>query len=131
MGVVMKILSNWSEPVQPQNPRLVDTSIGSDGKTPLILAAENGHINICDYLITHQMANLSARDNNQYSALIHASMNNQIEVTKLLVYHNVNIRDLDAIHAAYLAAKNGHLETLKILVEKDEVVSEMAWINGI
>ena len=118
MGVEMNILSHWLEPVQPQNPRLVDTSSGADGKTPLILAAENGHIDVCDYLITHQMADLNANDNNHYSALIHASWNNQIEVTKVLVNHSVNINYQGAYTAAHLATQKGHLEVLKILEEK-------------
>ena len=129
MGVQINRFYEWASPLHRQNPRLVDTSSSAMGKTPLILAAEKGHIDVCDYLITHQMANLKARDNNQYSALIYASWNNQIEVTKLLVNHNVNTRDQDAIHAAYLAAENGHFEILKILVEKDEVVFENAWIG--
>ena len=64
MGVKLSRFKAWNEPFQRQNPRLVDTSSGANGKTPLILAAENGHIDVCDYLITHQMANLKARDNN-------------------------------------------------------------------
>ena len=130
MGVVINRFNEWAEPLQRQNPRLVDTSSGANGKTPLILAAENGHIEVCDYLITHQIANLKARDNNRNSALIHASWNNQVEVTKLLVNNNVNIRDQGASHAAYLAAENGHLEVLKLLVEKDEAVVELTWELG-
>ena len=130
MGVTLSRFKAWNEPFQRQNPRLVDTSSGANGKTPLILAAENGHIDVCDYLITHQMANLKARDNNCNSALIHASWNNQIEVTKLIVNHSGNIRLQGASHAAYLAAQNGHLEVLKVLVEKDEAVVELTWELG-
>ena len=97
------------------NPRLVDTSSGVDGKTPLILVAENGHIHVCDYLITHQTADLNANDNNHYSALIHASLNNQIEVTKGLVNHSFNINYQGAFTAAHLATQNWHLEVIKFL----------------
>ena len=129
-GVKISKFNAWNEPFQGQNPRLVDTSSGENGKTPLILAAENGHIDVCDYLITHQMANLKARDNNCNSALIHASWNNQIEVTKLIINHSGNIRLQGASHATYLAAQNGHLEVLKVLVEKDEAVVELTWQLG-
>ena len=107
-----------SESARMSNPRLVDTSSGVDGKTPLILAAENGHIDVCEYLITYQMANLNANDNNHYSALIHASLNNQIEVTKVLVNHRININYQGAYTAARLATQKGHLEVVKILEEK-------------
>ena len=100
--------------------RLVDTHSGGCGQTPLMLAAKNGHVHVCEYLISHQRANIKTRDILNNSALIHAAWNNQIEVTKLLVKQNVDIMAQGASHAAYLAAREGHIEALNILVEKDK-----------
>ena len=79
---------------QGKKPKLVDTNCGFYGCTPLMSAASNGHDEVCQYLITHENANVKAKDE-------------------------------DGVHAAYLAAYNGELYTLKTLVENDGDVIDL------
>ena len=118
-----------------KKPRLVDTNCGftpNSGSTPLISAAFYGHHQVCAYLITEQNANLEARDDDQFTALIHAASSNKTEVIKVLLQKNANVKAKSkcGIHAAYLAADYGYLEALKILVEKDEDVINLKGLNG-
>ena len=126
-----------------QTPKLVDSIGGrleylsamkkpSNAMTPLMLAASHGHVHVCDYLITRQNAKLCARDDDQYTALIHATRCNQGRVIQLLLDHNVNImaEDSHGQTSAQFAAMCGYLDILKMLVEKDLSVLEFQGSNG-
>ena len=117
---------------QGQKPTLVDTNSGHDRRTPLIIAAHCGHHQICQYLITEQKANLEARDDDQRTALICAAFFNKIEVITLLLHLKADVKAKDryGCHAAYLAACNGYLDALKMLVENDGNVIDLRGYNG-
>ena len=98
-----------------------------DGVSLLTIAAENGHTHVCEYLIKQQQANVDTRStfkDHQNTALICATRCNRVGVVKLLVNCNANImaKNDDGDHASYYAAFYGHLDCLKILVEKNEDV---------
>ena len=80
---------------QGKKPTLVVTNIGLNGRTPLIEAPICGHHQICEYLITEQKAILEARDDDQKTALILAASSNHIEVIKVLLQNNANIKAKD------------------------------------
>ena len=113
-------------------PTLVDNNIFYWKRTPLVLAAMNGHHQVCEYLITKQKADLEARDDDQWTALIHAAYKNHIEVIKVLLQHNANVKAKTKYggHAAYLAARSGYLDVLKMLIEKDEDVIHLTAVDG-
>ena len=97
--------------------------------SPLISAARGGHAHVCEYLIKEQYANLDPRPT---TPLIVAAMHNHTEVIKVLLQHKANIRayDLDGGHAAYYAARAGHLDALKMLVEEDKNVINLVGVEG-
>ena len=117
---------------QGQKQTLADYSCVRRGITPLILAAWNGHHQVCDYLITEQKANLETRDNSQRTALTYAAFTNKTDVLKVLVKNNASVKARNSFgnHAAYLAAEYGYLDALKILVEKDGDVIDLKGPNG-
>ena len=112
-----------------ESAKLVDSNssyhgyhiIGSYGMTPLMLAASNGHIHICEYLIVKQNAKLCARDDDQNTALIHATRSNRSNVVQLLLYHNANTmaQARYGLTSAYFAAMHGYLDILRKLIEKN------------
>ena len=116
---------------QGKKPTLVDTNSGSFGRTPFISAASRGHHQICKYLITEQKANLEARDDGQNTALIQAAFLNKPEIIKVLLQNKANCKAKDKYggHAAYCAAMNGYLDTLKLLVENDGDVIDLKGLN--
>ena len=113
-------------------PTLVETNTFYWARTPLILAAMNGHHQVCDYLITEQKADLEAIDDDQWTALIHAGYKNHTAVIKVLLQHNANVKAKTKYggHAAYMAARSGYLDALKMLVERDEDVIDLTDVDG-
>jgi len=116
---------------QGKKPTLVDINAGYRGRSPLIEAAIFGHHQVCKYLIAELKANLEARDDYQMTALMHAVASNKTEVITVLLQHNASVKAKypDDRHPAYYAAYNGHLNALKMLVEKDADVIDKGW-NG-
>ena len=61
--------------------------------TPLIIAAYFGHHLVCEYLITQQNANLEMRtDDDDRTALTYAVVQNHVEVIKVLLQNNANVK---------------------------------------
>ena len=115
---------------QGKKPTLVDTNSGYEGRTPLTSAAIWGHHQICKYLITKQKANLEARDDDQWTALIYAAYENKTEVIKVLLQNKANCKakDKNGNHPAFYAAYKGNLDALMLLVEKDgDVIDLRGW----
>ena len=112
---------------QGKKPTLEITNIGWNGRTPLIEAAACSHRQSCEYLITEQRAIFETRDDDQKTSLILAASSNHIEVIKVLLQNNANIKakDNNGDHAAYSAACHGALDALKMLVEKDGDVIDL------
>ena len=117
---------------------LVETSLAwsplkpSSVRSPLILAAINGHVDVCRYLITHQNANIETRYDFGNTALLYAVKKNQCNVAKLLVDNKANIKATNhhKMHAAYCAAQDGYLDCLKMLVEQDEDIVDLRGCHG-
>ena len=98
--------------------------------SPLTSAARGGHAHVCEYLVKEQYANLEAIPS---TPLIIAAIYNHTAVIKLLLQHNANVRAYDQDtygHAAYYAAGAGNLDALKMLVEVDGNVINLAGENG-
>ncbi|PVH79906.1 ankyrin, partial [Cadophora sp. DSE1049] len=100
-----------------------------DGHTPLHAAVIHGH-HECAQLVLAAGADIealmSSPMSNHYTALVFASANGDVEMTKLLSKHGANIwhRILDsmqntAAHTAANGAMPGNAACLKLLLEKD------------
>ena len=90
-------------------------------RTPLMEAAKNGHFNVCEYLIEHQNANVDIKSNDQWTAIMYAAFNNHLNIVQLLIKHNADIRSQDKSGdtVAYLVARHGNLDIMKVLLDKD------------
>ena len=115
-----------------KKPRFVDTISGNYYWSPLMEATVGGHDQVCNYLIKVQQADLEVRDDEQKTALMLAVIWNRLEVLKVLIDNNANIKaqDRDGRHAPYEAARMEYLDALKMLVAKDRSVIDLKVPNG-
>ena len=134
MGVINNFVNHGT------TPRFVDTADVDEYRakhdeymmnSPLMKAAEGGHVEVCSYLIKEQNANLEARNVLQQTALIVAAHCNRTEVINVLLENGANVKALDkeGRHAACLAASNGNLDVLKMVLAKDESADRSWWIE--
>lgn len=119
----------------------------------LIQAARKGHAQVCEYFISQQNVDIDARSSyNKYSkyddtvydtgccnngcykwtVLMVAVDCNQTEVIKMLLRHNPDIKAKDdsGYHATYIAAYQGYIDALKMLVEKEGNVIDFRGPHG-
>ena len=89
----------------------------SNGKTPLMLAAQKRHKEIVEYLIA-QGADINAQTKNGFTALFHTCIQGDDELAKLLIDSgaDVNARE-DGNTPLMIAAFRGHLNVVKLLLE--------------
>jgi len=98
------------------------TSTGRGSQTPLYLAAKNGHIHICQYLL-EQGADVNFRGNRGYgrTALHAAALADDVELTHLLLSQPKvapGLLDKDIFTAAGTAAKNGCNNALSAFISR-------------
>ena len=95
--------------------------------TPLMLAAENAHIEIVVLLIdAGAQVNIQ---NNRFgiNALMVASRNGHIEIVNLLIEKGADINIIDREYTALIyASENGHIEIVKLLIENNADISAIA-----
>ncbi|XP_046691957.1 kinase D-interacting substrate of 220 kDa B isoform X2 [Silurus meridionalis] len=89
-----------------------------NGQTPLMLAAEQGSLEIVQELI-RRGANVNLDDVDCWSALISAAKEGHVEVVKELLENSAYIehRDMGGWTALMWAAYKGHVEVAKVLLE--------------
>ena len=74
------------------------------GRTALMLAAVNGHVDIVNALAGMHSANVEAADEHGKTALMLAAYNGHTEIVNALDTHGANAKLM-------LAAENGHTDT--------------------
>ncbi|MCV4600528.1 ankyrin repeat domain-containing protein, partial [Escherichia coli] len=77
-----------------------------------IIAAKQGDFDLVEYLFLNtQISSINATDENEYTALYHASENGHTEIVKFLLYHNadVHIHGKENFYPIHRACRNGHL----------------------
>ncbi|KAJ7589318.1 Pfs, NACHT and ankyrin domain protein [Mycena floridula] len=90
------------------------------GCTPLICAAEKGHIDIVKLLL-EKNADSNICDKDQHTPLSYAAPWGHIDIVKLLLEKNAdpNICDKDQRTPLSYAAEKGHIDIVKLLLEKN------------
>ncbi|CAG2059174.1 unnamed protein product, partial [Timema podura] len=83
----------------------------------LLIASENGHINIVNYLL--DLIDVNTVDSDGCTALHAAVRGGQLEVVQLLVKRNahINCKDVHGYTALKYCVRNGRLDVLEFLVE--------------
>lgn len=88
------------------------------GWTPLMFAASEGHIDILDILLDYG-ADIDARDNDGYSALMHAIDRREIDAAEFLIKEGayLHYEDFDCGHNVLtLCASSGDLHLFDLLI---------------
>lgn len=93
--------------------------------SPLMVAAKNGHLKICEELIKAG-ATTALSDENGRTAFLQASAAGKGDIVKFLASSRKNLNKLDINNktALMLAAENGHKEVCQILLETSSVEEE-------
>ncbi|KAK3563407.1 hypothetical protein QTP86_026229, partial [Hemibagrus guttatus] len=94
-------------------------SRSDNGQTPLMLAAEQGSVEIVQELI-RRGANVNLDDVDCWTALISASKEGHVEVVQELLANNANLehRDMGGWTALMWGAYKGRVEVARLLLEK-------------
>ena len=101
---------------------VVDAKNG-DGHTPVTLASANGDIKGLEVLLNYE----ASAKSNGYSPLCYAVLAGKLDCVKALLAKgaNVNDRTAEGMAAISIAAKNGELEIMRALLEKEHDASIM------
>lgn len=97
-----------------------DPNIGDNaGRTPLMTASYNSHLAVVSALIEDGAVNINQVENHNRSALIFASINNSVNVVKILLNAraDVTIIDNNGQTAIDIARINNHNDMIRILEE--------------
>ncbi|XP_065193226.1 transient receptor potential cation channel subfamily A member 1-like [Sycon ciliatum] len=97
--------------------------IDDQGRTPLHLAAINGHQRLCE-LLMDLGADVSARDNRRWTPLCHASSEGHCNTMESLLEHGspVNIKDHRGNTPLHLACMAGHSKAVRTLLDHNAVL---------
>lgn len=98
--------------------------IDEDGKTALMHASENGHLNVVSYLLKKK-ANILMKDAKGNHALKLAAKNGHIEVLNALL-KEISITTWPLLDALEIAIREKHTEIANVIANKLEFVSNKA-----
>lgn len=100
---------------------------GPKGSTPLALAAQQGHLDICKLLLqdnrcdVNQSANLA--DTAKVTPLHLAAQHGHADIVRLLIQHGatvnaeMTVRGIGSVTPLHLAVEANHMDVLDILIE--------------
>ncbi|RKL33071.1 hypothetical protein BFJ72_g10087 [Fusarium proliferatum] len=94
------------------------------GRTPLILAAAEGHMDTA-WLLFKYGANMEASDYSNHTPLMAASDRGRTPMVAMLIRNDANVlaRDIGGNTSISLASRKGHLETVACLCTRDGPVN--------
>lgn len=110
-----------------ENNAMVNYQGGWNDISPLMRAAEKGHLEITRYLIQYR-ANMNARDKVGDNALIKATLAGHIEIVRLLVEcnpHSLHVTNQYGETPLLVALATGRWDIAKYLLSKGASVSPM------
>ncbi|XP_051567295.1 photoreceptor ankyrin repeat protein-like [Myxocyprinus asiaticus] len=88
----------------------------NDGNTALMIAAQAGHVSICNYIMNYfPGADTEIRDNRGFTALIKAAIQGRDDVVAALIMHGADVNAVDSNRgkcARDWALKTGRFDTL-------------------
>lgn len=99
--------------------------------TPLIAACWKGHTEILALLVEHG-ADVNAKNNDGWTALMLASQNGHVDVVNCLLSHgaDVNAKNERGATALMAASQNGHVEVVTCLLNHGADVNAQLFIDG-
>lgn len=122
------LLASWES-----NVEIADLK-DSNGRTPLMCAAESGHKDIVELLLCAGIAGADAKDNAGRTALLCAATNGHEDTVKLLLgitAIEADAADSDGWTPLMWAESNGHKATVKLLLSvgkaKPDVRNNAGW----
>ena len=94
-------------------------SKSKNGNTPLMNAAFNGHVDICNVLLDRG-AKIESKDDIGFTPLLSACQEDHLSVVSLFIDRGADIEasDIDGWRPLYIAAQRGHLEIVKALIAR-------------
>ena len=98
------------------------SAIEHNGAMPIDIAAKNGHLKICEFLITNIVDKNPSHNVDGTTALHVAARFNQLDACKLIM-HNVsdkNPRNHSGQTPLHFAARAGHMEICRLLIDSVE-----------
>ncbi|XP_076660567.1 ankyrin repeat domain containing protein 6 diego isoform X2 [Halictus rubicundus] len=102
--------------------RLLDEDIkplpDENGRTPLLLAAGAGHVDVCEALLLREI-DVNAADNTGVTPLQKAASEGHLEVVELLLKYNANVARQDTVYGdtpLHTSARYGHAGVTRILI---------------
>ena len=90
----------------------------NDGQNCLHIAAQKGHFNLCRKFIDEHNFDVNMVDNNGFTALHFSAMNGSYELVKYFVDMgcDIHLKTIDKTNCLHIAAKEGHLNLCKTLI---------------
>ena len=99
----------------------------NNGETALYWAARNGHKTVGKLLLENG-ANVLTKDNEGWSALDWAVIGGKNDIVKELLKHGIDTKNDGSNQALYLAAWEGHEDTVQMLLDNGADVNAKDWI---
>ena len=103
--------------------------VNKNGETALYWAARVGHQNVVKSLLLSG-ANVLTKDNEGWSALDWAVVGGKTDIVKGLLEHGVDTHSDGRNAALYLAASEGHEDTLQMLLDNGADVNAKDWLGS-
>ena len=110
-----------------------DTNLkGTDGKNCLHIAARYGHLNLCKTLINKYNVDVQLPDNDGWTALHFSAGSGSYEIVKYFTNMGIkiNLKTKDGMNCLHIAARYGHLNLCKTLINKYNFDVELPDNNG-
>jgi ankyrin repeat protein len=99
-----------------RNHALVNQRMTDNGATPLLVAAQKGHLAVVKFLVEEGKASVDQATNDDATPLFIAAQEGHLDVVKYLVEEgkaNVNQSRISGATPLFIAAQNGHLCVVK------------------
>ncbi|MBX3708541.1 MAG: ankyrin repeat domain-containing protein [Gammaproteobacteria bacterium] len=103
----------------------IDVNIGDNGRTALLIAAENGQLEVIKALLEDEHINVNLTTNENKTPLYIAAEFGHLDVIRMLLADKrVNVNEVateDNQTALFIAAQEGHHEVVKALLEDERI----------